>query len=116
MALEGGYNLNSISHSVLACVKTLLEEKPVDGCLEGTPFESTWRVIKEVLSCLHVPFLNIAMHLRNFLRLFFPQVRDELKMFWPILSVELPQDVLTSNSRPVPVEVFYSHFLSCFSF
>lgn len=48
MALEGGYNLNSISNSVLACVKTLLEGKTIDGSLEDRPFESTWRVIQEV--------------------------------------------------------------------
>lgn len=53
MALEGGYNLKSISNSVLACVKTLLEGKPIDGALEGRPFESTWRVIKEVLFFFH---------------------------------------------------------------
>ncbi|XP_020242958.1 histone deacetylase 5-like [Asparagus officinalis] len=78
MALEGGYNLNSISNSVLACIRTLLEEKPIDGSLESRPFESTWRVIQEV--------------------------RNELKKFWPILSFELPLDILISNNHPLPVE------------
>ena len=66
MALEGGYNLNSISNSVLACVKTLLEEKPIEGSLEDKPFESTWRVIQEVFSCLQVSFFHIVIfpHLR----------------------------------------------------
>lgn len=72
MALEGGYNLNSISNSVFACVKTLLEEKPIekplDGFLEDRPFKSTWSVIQEVLFGLLVPFLNnpIFIHLRLF--------------------------------------------------
>lgn len=77
MALEGGYNLTSISNSMLACVKTLLEETTVDGSLVGSPFESTWRVIQEV--------------------------RHELKTFWPSLSAELPQDILISNKQPLPV-------------
>ncbi|KAG1366775.1 putative Histone deacetylase 5 [Cocos nucifera] len=92
MALEGGYNLNSIANSVLACAKVLLEEKPVVGSIEAQPFESTWRVIQEV--------------------------RHELKTFWPALAVELPQKVLASNSRPCPVEVqnfpfnFFQSFLN----
>ncbi|XP_008791310.2 histone deacetylase 5-like [Phoenix dactylifera] len=79
MALEGGYNLNSIANSVLACAKVLLEEKPIVGSIEVQPFESTWRVIQEV--------------------------RHELKTFWPALAVELLQKVLVSNSRPCPVKL-----------
>ncbi|XP_010939166.2 histone deacetylase 5 isoform X1 [Elaeis guineensis] len=79
MTLEGGYNLNSIANSVLACAKVLLEEKPLVGSIEVQPFESTWRVIQEV--------------------------RHELKTFWPALAVELPQNVLASNGRPCPVEL-----------
>lgn len=48
MALEGGYNLNSIAKSVHACVEVLLDGKPISGLLEVSPFESTWRVIKAV--------------------------------------------------------------------
>lgn len=48
MALEGGYNLTSLANSVLACVKTLLEEKTINGSLRDYPFESTWRVIQQV--------------------------------------------------------------------
>ncbi|KAH9722175.1 Histone deacetylase 5 [Citrus sinensis] len=46
LALEGGYNLGSISNSVLACMNVLLEDKPVAGSSEAYPFESTWRVIQ----------------------------------------------------------------------
>lgn len=49
MALEGGYNLNSLSNSAQACVKVLLGNKTVFGTLEAYPFESTWRVIQDVL-------------------------------------------------------------------
>ncbi|KAK1272463.1 Histone deacetylase 5 [Acorus gramineus] len=45
MALEGGYNLNSLANSILACAITLLGGK-VQGSLEIYPFESTWRVIQ----------------------------------------------------------------------
>lgn len=48
MALEGGYNLDSIANSVLACVEVLLEGKNIKGSSEAYPFESTWRVIQAV--------------------------------------------------------------------
>lgn len=48
LVLEGGYNLHSLAKSVLACVKVLLEDKPIDGSFEAYPFESTWRIIKAV--------------------------------------------------------------------
>ncbi|KAJ4713189.1 Histone deacetylase [Melia azedarach] len=48
LVLEGGYNLESISNSVLACMKVLLEDQPVTGAPEAYPFESTWRVIQAV--------------------------------------------------------------------
>lgn len=51
MALEGGYNLNSLANSALACVQVLLDHKPIAGFLEADPFESTWRVIKAVQQC-----------------------------------------------------------------
>ncbi|KAF5477152.1 hypothetical protein F2P56_003824 [Juglans regia] len=46
LALEGGYNLDSIANSALACVEVLLEDKPIAGSSEAYPFESTWRVIQ----------------------------------------------------------------------
>ena len=48
MALEGGYNLNSIANSVLACVEVLLEEKNITRTLKDYPFDSTWGVINLV--------------------------------------------------------------------
>lgn len=51
MALEGGYNLDSIANSALACMEVLLDEKAATGSTEAYPFESTWRVIKAVLQC-----------------------------------------------------------------
>lgn len=48
MALEGGYNLDSLANSAQACVEVLLQDKPVIWSLESYPFESTWRVIQEV--------------------------------------------------------------------
>ena len=48
LALEGGYNLDSIANSVLACMQVLLENKPINGSSEAYPFESTWRVIQAV--------------------------------------------------------------------
>lgn len=48
LALEGGYNLESIANSMLACVEVLLEEKYITGSSEANPFESTWHVIKAV--------------------------------------------------------------------
>ncbi|KAD1436644.1 hypothetical protein R6Q59_029043 [Mikania micrantha] len=70
MALEGGYNLNSLANSVVACVEMLLEDKPVAESLEVYPFESTWRVIKAV--------------------------REKLSTFWPTLADKLPEE-LTSR-------------------
>lgn len=48
LALEGGYNLASISNSALACMEVLLDDKTVTGSTEAYPFESTWRVIQAV--------------------------------------------------------------------
>lgn len=74
MALEGGYNLDSLANSVLACVEVLLEDKPIIGLSEAYPFESTWRVIQSV--------------------------REELCTFWSILKGELPKK-LTSRKTPL---------------
>lgn len=49
MALEGGYNLNSLANSTQACVEVLLQKKPAFGSLESYPFASSWRVIQEVI-------------------------------------------------------------------
>jgi len=48
LALEGGYNLESLGKSSLACVQVLLEDKQIQGPPEAYPFESTWRVIQAV--------------------------------------------------------------------
>lgn len=74
MALEGGYNLDSLANSVLACVEVLLEDKPIIGLSEAYPFESTLRVIQSV--------------------------REELCTFWSILKGELPKK-LTSRKTPL---------------
>ncbi|GAV87962.1 Hist_deacetyl domain-containing protein [Cephalotus follicularis] len=76
LALEGGYNLDSMANSVLACMKVLLEDKPITGSLEAYPFESTWRVIKAV--------------------------RKKLSAFWTTLIDELPIK-LTSQKAPPSV-------------
>lgn len=48
LALEGGYNLDSIANSALACMEVLLEDMPIKGSSKAYPFESTWRVIQAV--------------------------------------------------------------------
>lgn len=73
MVLEGGYNLDSIANSALACVEVLLYEKPISGSSEAYPFESTWRVIQAV--------------------------RKKLGAFWPVLSETLSEKV-TSKMTP----------------
>ncbi|KAF8399592.1 hypothetical protein HHK36_015460 [Tetracentron sinense] len=75
MALEGGYNLDSLANSVLACVKTLLEDKPIVGSSEAYPFESTWRVIQAV--------------------------RRKLSTFWPTLADELPKKLTSKKASPI---------------
>ncbi|PKU64266.1 Histone deacetylase 5 [Dendrobium catenatum] len=48
LALEGGYNFNSLVNPVIACAKTLLEGNPVVGSFfKERPFESTWHVINK---------------------------------------------------------------------
>ncbi|KAK9054448.1 hypothetical protein SSX86_025526 [Deinandra increscens subsp. villosa] len=82
MALEGGYNLNSLANSVVACVEMLLEDKPIAESVEEVyPFESTWRVIKAV--------------------------REELSAFWPVLTDKLPEE-LTSRVTPQLQVAIYS--------
>ncbi|KAK3406386.1 hypothetical protein EUGRSUZ_K02528 [Eucalyptus grandis] len=75
LALEGGYNVTSISNSALACMEVLLDDKTVAGSTEAYPFESTWRVIQAV--------------------------RQELKAFWSVLADELPTK-LTSQKAHIP--------------
>ncbi|WCJ35845.1 histone deacetylase 5 [Euphorbia peplus] len=75
LALEGGYNLDSIANSFLACMKVLLDGGPIDGPSEAYPFESTWRVIQEV--------------------------RKTLRDYWPVLADELPLK-LTNQKAPPP--------------
>ncbi|GJY66841.1 histone deacetylase 5 [Tanacetum coccineum] len=80
MALEGGYNLESLANSVLACMEVLLEDPSIDESYEVYPFESTWRVIKDV--------------------------REKLGTFWPILAKKLPK-TLTDRLKPLP-EIYSS--------
>ncbi|CAH8305491.1 unnamed protein product [Eruca vesicaria subsp. sativa] len=63
MALEGGYNLDSIAKSSLACVQVLLEDKPILDSSEAPPFMSTGRVIKAVRKrlCAYWPSLADAL-------------------------------------------------------
>ncbi|KAK4477806.1 hypothetical protein RD792_017068 [Penstemon davidsonii] len=77
MALEGGYNLNSLANSVHACVEVLLQQKPVTGSLEAYPFESTWRVIQAV--------------------------RQELCGHWPILVAKLPSAVISRTASLIEI-------------
>ncbi|KAL1215106.1 Histone deacetylase 5 [Cardamine amara subsp. amara] len=75
MALEGGYNLDSIAKSSLACVQVLLGDKPIQGSSEAYPFESTWRVIQAV--------------------------RKRLCAYWPSLVDELPRKLINQKT-PTP--------------
>ncbi|KAL3813035.1 hypothetical protein ACJIZ3_014303 [Penstemon smallii] len=77
MALEGGYNLNSLANSVHACVEVLLQQKPVTGSLEAYPFESTWRVIQAV--------------------------RQELCGHWPFLVAKLPSTVISRTTSLIEI-------------
>ena len=52
LALEGGYNLDSIASSMLACAELLLDGRTVNKPQETYPFESTWQVIQAVSSHL----------------------------------------------------------------
>ncbi|XP_022737840.1 histone deacetylase 5-like [Durio zibethinus] len=74
LALEGGYNLDSIANSALACMEVLLEDKPVSILSEAYPFESTWRVIQAV--------------------------RQKLSAFWPTLADELPTKLTNKKAPP----------------
>ncbi|KAG7955049.1 hypothetical protein I3843_11G051400 [Carya illinoinensis] len=76
LALEGGYNLDSIANSALACVEVLLEDKPIAGSTEAYPFESTWRVIQAV--------------------------RHELSDFWPTLADKLPANLISQTAASFP--------------
>ncbi|CAA7030885.1 unnamed protein product [Microthlaspi erraticum] len=82
MALEGGYNLDSIAKSSLACVQTLLEDKAIQGSSEAYPFESSWRVIQAV---------------RKRLSAYWPSLADELS--WKLIDQKTPTpSILISSS------------------
>lgn len=61
LALEGGYNLESIANSMMACIKVLLEDKSITGSLKSYPFESTWHVIQAV-NCI-LMLTSLVSHL-----------------------------------------------------
>ncbi|KAL2633845.1 hypothetical protein R1flu_005324 [Riccia fluitans] len=68
LALEGGYNLKSISESYLACMKALLGEAYEENVsTENNLLASTWSLIKEV--------------------------RKHLRPFWPSMSKEEEDDL-----------------------
>ncbi|VFQ97970.1 unnamed protein product [Cuscuta campestris] len=75
MALEGGYNLDSIAKSVQACVEVLLQQGPTAGSVNAYPFESTWRVIRNV--------------------------REELSVFWPALAKKLDNSVTIKTTPQI---------------
>lgn len=81
LALEGGYNLQSVADSAHACVQVLLEGKPIAGSSVAYPFESTWRVIENV--------------------------RQNLSKYWPVLADELPKPLLAEVR---PSQLFDSGF------
>ncbi|GAB4845402.1 Histone deacetylase 5, variant 2 [Ancistrocladus abbreviatus] len=74
LALEGGYNLQSLANSALACVEVLLDGKPIAGSSEAYPFESTWRVIETV--------------------------RRKLSAYWSTLADELPMKLTNYKAPP----------------
>ncbi|KAI3953731.1 hypothetical protein MKW98_017555 [Papaver atlanticum] len=82
MALEGGYNLDSLAKSVLACVETLLKDKHVVASSKTYPFDSTWRVIQAV--------------------------RKELSPFWPTLSGKLSKKLLVTTRKAPLIQLISS--------
>ena len=70
LALEGGYNLESLGKSSLACVQVLLEDKQIHGSSETYPLESTRRVIRHTSGmALYNP--NSLKFCMNWLRFLF---------------------------------------------
>ncbi|XP_028553648.1 histone deacetylase 5-like [Dendrobium catenatum] len=84
LALEGGYNLSSLTNSVFACAKTLLEGSPIVRNFGGRPFESMWHVINEV--------------------------RNELKTYWSVFSIDLPEEILIANVERYPIHLVQNAF------
>ncbi|KAI3976691.1 hypothetical protein MKX01_008549 [Papaver californicum] len=82
MALEGGYNLDSLAKSVLACVQALLKDKHVVASSKAYPFESTWRVIQAV--------------------------RKKLSPFWPTLSGELSEKLFVTTRKAPLIQLISS--------
>ena len=115
MALEGGYNPESIANSVCACAKVLLGDKFTLTSPEMQPFESTWRVIQMVMVCsvLFLSNFGLAMRICNLVLIppHTDQVRDELKTYWPVLSSKLPENV-SLRSTPSYIQV---NFIFLFS-
>ncbi|ESQ31827.1 hypothetical protein EUTSA_v10003787mg [Eutrema salsugineum] len=87
MALEGGYNLDSIAKSSLACVQVLLEDKPIQDSSEAYPFESTWRVIQAVRKRLCVYWTSLA---------------DELS--WKLIDQKTPTPIILASSSDSETE------------
>ncbi|KAG7613759.1 Ureohydrolase domain superfamily [Arabidopsis suecica] len=87
LALEGGYNLDSIAKSSLACVQVLLEDKQIQGPPEAYPFESTWRAIQAV---------------RKRLCTYWPSLADELS--WKLINQKTPTPIILISSSDSETE------------
>ena len=95
MTLEGGYNLDSIANSILACVEVLLEDKNITIALKDYPFDSTWQVYNWYTTIYVIfrslcDYILIIMTARNYSDNCL-QVRKELFPYWPILAEKLPE-------------------------
>ncbi|EPS65120.1 hypothetical protein M569_09656, partial [Genlisea aurea] len=79
LALEGGYNLNSISNSAQACVEVLLRGETLgEEPSKIRPLESTWRVINTV--------------------------RKALCQYWPVLGVNLDEEAMDGSYEVTDVD------------
>ncbi|GKD75885.1 retrovirus-related pol polyprotein from transposon TNT 1-94 [Tanacetum coccineum] len=81
MALERGYNLESLANSILGCVEVLLKDKPITESTDDYPFESTLRVIKAVKSYAHESVTLIQMS-RLMKDVFLIYDRASLDLMW----------------------------------
>ncbi|GJX02718.1 RNA-directed DNA polymerase, eukaryota, partial [Tanacetum coccineum] len=83
MAIERGYNLESLANSILACVEVLLKDKHITESTDDYPFESTLRVIKALTEGPTIDFVPGRIQMSRLTKdVFLIYDRASLDLMW----------------------------------
>lgn len=92
MALEGGYNLNSLSRCSEAIIRTLLrEETPFKGLLKSKEIENLNLKLSDLNENYFAPCKKVIKHINN--------IRNILKPYWKCFETGLSSQIKEIKSK-----------------